>query len=128
MAGKCPHSLGHPPPLRPKSAAQTAAQGFAPADSPTTTANQKKGDTSNEVRKGTFLKRLDTCMNIGVDMEWTTLYLVARLLVTFLQGASKGNPVRIRNCPAAVSRIEHPHVTGSLQNREDGSVETPVNV
>jgi hypothetical protein len=67
-------------------------------------------------------------MNIWVDMEWTTLYLVARLLVTFLHGTSKGNPVRIRNCPAAVSRIEHPHVTGSLQNREDGSVETPVNV
>src|SRR5260370_3972086 len=54
------HSLGSPPPLRPKRAAQTAAQGFAPADYPTTTANQKKGDTSNEVRKGTFLKRLDS--------------------------------------------------------------------
>jgi hypothetical protein len=49
-----------PPPLRPKRAAQTAAQGFAPADTSTTTANQKKRDTSNEVRKGTFLKRLDT--------------------------------------------------------------------
>jgi hypothetical protein len=67
-------------------------------------------------------------MNIWVDMEWTTLYLFARLLVTFLHGTSKGNPARIRNCPAAVSRIEHPHVTGSLQNREDGSLETPVNV
>src|SRR4249919_3200213 len=50
MARRCQHSLGSPPPLRPKRAAQTAAQGFAPADSPTTTANQKKGDTSNEVR------------------------------------------------------------------------------
>ena len=48
-----------PPALRPKRAAQTAAQGFAPADTPTNTANQKKGDTSNEVRKGTFLKRFD---------------------------------------------------------------------
>jgi hypothetical protein len=46
--------------------------------------------------------------SICVDMAETTLYLVARLLVTFPWGASKGNPVRIRNCPAAVSRIEHP--------------------
>jgi hypothetical protein len=30
------------PPLRPKRAAQTAAQGFAPADSPTTTTNQNE--------------------------------------------------------------------------------------
>jgi hypothetical protein len=47
-------------PLRPKRAAQTAAQGFAPADTPTTTANQKKRDTSNGVRKGTFLTGLDS--------------------------------------------------------------------
>src|SRR5437660_5681425 len=45
--------------------------------------------------------------NIWVDREQTTLYLVVRLLVTF-QGNVKGNPVRNRNCPAAVSRIEHP--------------------
>src|SRR5208283_3146085 len=49
-----------------KRAAQTAAQGFAPADSPTTTANQKKGDTSNEVKKGAFLKRLDTFPHISL--------------------------------------------------------------
>jgi hypothetical protein len=34
--------------LRPKRAAQTAAQGFAPADTPRTTANQKKRDISKE--------------------------------------------------------------------------------
>src|SRR6266481_4356257 len=56
---KCQHSLGPPPPLRPKRAAQTAAQGCAPAVAPMTTAKQKKGDTSNEVKRGTFLKRLD---------------------------------------------------------------------
>jgi len=64
MDRRCQHSLGSPPPLRPKRAAKTAAQGFAPADSPTTTANQKKGDTSNEVKKGTFLKRLDTSLSV----------------------------------------------------------------
>src|SRR6267154_6035883 len=60
IARKCQHSLGPPPPLRPKRAAQTAAQGCAPAEAPTTTAKQKKGDTSNEVKRGTFLTRLDT--------------------------------------------------------------------
>src|SRR5208283_5634691 len=68
MDRRCQHSLGSPPPLRPKRAAQTAAQGFAPADSPTTTANQKKGDTSNEVKKGTFLKRLDTIDSPGLPL------------------------------------------------------------
>jgi hypothetical protein len=34
-------------------------QGFAPADTPTTTGNQKKRDISNEVTKGTFLMRFD---------------------------------------------------------------------
>jgi hypothetical protein len=33
---------------------RSAGRGFEPADTPTTTANQKKRDTSNEVRKGTF--------------------------------------------------------------------------
>ena len=63
MDRRCQHSLGSPPPLRPNRAAQTAAQGFSPADSPTTTTNQKKRDTSNEVRKGTFLKRLDNVVS-----------------------------------------------------------------
>ena len=58
--------MGCPPPLRPKRAAQTAAQGFAPADTPTTTGNQKKRDISNEVRKGTFLKRFDTQMALSL--------------------------------------------------------------
>src|SRR6266850_4465838 len=48
-----------PPALGPKRAAQTAAQGIAPADTPGATTNQKKRDTSNEVRKGTFLKGFD---------------------------------------------------------------------
>jgi hypothetical protein len=40
---------------------QTAAQGCAPADTPTTTGKSKeKGDTSNEARKGTFLRSFDT--------------------------------------------------------------------
>src|SRR6266446_4771428 len=60
---KCQHSLGPPPPLRPKRAAQTAAQGCAPAEAPTTTAKQKKRDTSNEVKRGTFLTRLDSRVN-----------------------------------------------------------------
>ncbi len=60
MDRKCHHWLECPPPLRPKRAAQTAAQGFVPADTPTTTANEKKRDTSNEARKGTFLKRFDS--------------------------------------------------------------------
>jgi hypothetical protein len=50
------HSLGSPPPLGPKPATQTAAQGLAPANSPTTTANRKKGDTSNEVKEGDISK------------------------------------------------------------------------
>ncbi len=29
------------------------------------------------------------------------------------------------DCPAAVSRNEHPNTTGYLRSREDGSVETP---
>ena len=48
-----------------------------------------------------------------------------RLLVALPRGVLKGNPVRVRDCPAAVSRIERPVVTGFLRNREDGLVETP---
>ena len=77
MDRRCQHSLGSPPPLRPKRAAQTAAQGFAPADSPTTTANQKKGDTSNEVRKGTFLKRLDIVADSKLQMGVITINMSA---------------------------------------------------
>jgi hypothetical protein len=33
--------------------------------------------------------------------------------------------VRDRNCPAAVSRNEHPSTTGFPKSREDGLVETP---
>src|ERR1700732_268549 len=65
---KCQHSLGPPPPLRPKRAAQTAAQGCAPAEAPRTTPKQKKGDTSNEVKRGTFLTRLDTRVYAHVDL------------------------------------------------------------
>jgi len=56
---KCQHFWECPPPLRPKRAAQTAAQDFAPADTPKKQQIKRKRDTSNEVRKGTFLKRLD---------------------------------------------------------------------
>jgi hypothetical protein len=49
----------------------------------------------------------------AVDTSHTTLYVVPGLLVTFPGGTPKGNPVRIRDCPAAVSRNEHPHITGS---------------
>ena len=45
--------------LSPKRAAQTAAQGCAPAEVPMTNSKNKKGDTSNEVKRGTFLTRLD---------------------------------------------------------------------
>jgi hypothetical protein len=31
-----------------------------------TTAKQKKGDTSNEVKRGTFLTRLDTALRLGL--------------------------------------------------------------
>jgi hypothetical protein len=64
--------------------------------------------------RNNFIQFMAQNRNIWVDMARTTLYLVARLLVTFPGGASKGNPVRIRNCPAAVSRIEHPIATGFL--------------
>src|SRR5207244_13168955 len=57
---KCQHFWECPPPLRPKRAAQTAAQDFAPADTPKKQQIKRKRDTSNEVRKGTFLKRFDT--------------------------------------------------------------------
>src|SRR5437016_3778947 len=56
---KCQHFWECPPPLRPKRAAQTAAQDFAPADTPKKQQIKRKRDTSNEVRKGTFLKRFD---------------------------------------------------------------------
>ena len=55
-----------------------------------------------------------------------TPYLVGRLLVAFPLETPEGNPVQIRDCPAAVSRNEHPNTTGFLQNREDGSVGIPV--
>src|ERR1700686_5101602 len=49
--------------LRPNRSALRAPQGYAPgqADDKEKKQNEKqKGDTSNEVRKGTFLKRFDT--------------------------------------------------------------------
>jgi hypothetical protein len=49
--------VGCPHPVRPKRASQTAAEGFAPAVTPTNN-NQKKKRTS-EVGKGTFLKKFD---------------------------------------------------------------------
>jgi hypothetical protein len=35
-----------------------------------TTAKQKKGDTSNEVKRGTFLTRLDTKARRYIDNKW----------------------------------------------------------
>src|SRR6267143_5034505 len=51
---KCQHSLGPPPPLRPKRAA-----GLRSGGGPNDNNKAKKGDTSNEVKRGTFLMRLD---------------------------------------------------------------------
>src|SRR5262245_15768457 len=60
-----------------------------------------------------------------IDRRKAALYRGLRLLVTFPRETSQGNPVRIRDCPAAVSRNQRPDTTGFLQDREDGSVETP---
>ena len=40
--------------------------GLRSGGGPTTTARQKKGDTSNEVKRGTFLTRLDTCRVVSL--------------------------------------------------------------
>jgi hypothetical protein len=60
------------PPLRPNRSALRAPQGYAPgqADDKEKKKNEKqKGDTSNEVRKGTFLKRFDTARYVRLTPE-----------------------------------------------------------
>src|SRR5437899_6269147 len=71
---KCQHFWECPPPLRPKRAAQTAAQDFAPAHTPKKQQIKRKRDTSNEVRKGTFLKRFDIRAAGQVDAQPVIVY------------------------------------------------------
>src|SRR6266403_1727317 len=104
IARKCQHSLGPPPPLRPKRAAQTAAQGCAPAEAPTTAAKQKKGDTSNEVKRGTFLTRLDTLCEQPLPKAVTSskmrLMICAGVMIAALQSL---RPINICTMPIDLS-------------------------